>query len=73
MTDRHITRIYVRRYSDTGQIVAYVDWANGSRTEATLRTFDIGHNRQAVTFGTHMHALFASAKAAGLRLQRETW
>lgn len=67
------TRIYVRRYSDTGQTTAYVDWANGSRTESTLRILDIGHNRRAVTFGTHMHQLFTRAKAAGLRLERETW
>lgn len=73
MTDRTITRAYVRRYSDSGQVVAYVDWKNGSRTESTLRVLDIGHNRRAVTFGTHMHALFARAKAAGLTPQRETW
>lgn len=73
MTDRTIKRAYVRRYSDTGQIVAYVEWANGSRTESTLRRFDIGRGRIAVTFGTHMHQLFARAKAAGLTLQRETW
>lgn len=73
MTDRTITRAYVRRYSDNGQIVAYVEWANGARTESTLRVLDIGRNRRAVTFGSHMHALFARAKASGLRLQRETW
>ena len=29
---RTIKRIYVRRYRDNGQVTAYVDWSDGSRT-----------------------------------------
>lgn len=68
-----IKRIYVRRYRDNGQVAAYVEWADGSRTESTLAYLDAGHGRRVSTFGTWMHDVFARAKAAGLTLQRETW
>lgn len=68
-----IKRILVRRYSDTGQVTAYAEYADGSRTEASINRFDVGHGRVAITCGTHMHAIFARAKREGLRLQRETW
>lgn len=63
-----IKRIYVRRYRDNGDTVAYVDWSDDSRTEARLRWF--GTTRH---FGMHMHALVRSAKRAGLHLELETW
>lgn len=65
-------RIYVRRYSDSGQITAYAEHNKG-RTEGTVRlegTRRTGYHR---AFGPHMHALFAAAKRQGLRLERETW
>lgn len=63
-----ITRAYVRRYRDNGDTVAYVEWTDGSRTEARLRWFGLTRR-----FGDHMHALFQRAKRDGLRLERETW
>ena len=68
-----INRIYVRRYSDTGQITAYVEWSDGSRTEASPAMFARKRAHWVFTFGTHMHALFARAKREGLRIERETW
>lgn len=73
---KHPVRIYVRRYRDNGQVLAYVDWADGSRTEATAdKTRHWQSNRTWVTFefGMHMHALFARGKRLGLKLERETW
>lgn len=70
---RTIRRIYVRRYRDNGQTVAYVEWSDGSRTESTLATFCARRGRVFRSFGEHMHALFAAAKRQGLSLQRETW
>lgn len=68
-----IKRIYVRHYRDSGEVVAYVEWSTGSRTEATLQAFDIGRNRRAYTFGSHMHALMKQANRQGLKLEREVW
>ena len=69
-----ITRAYVRCYSDTGQTTAYVEWSDGSRTESTIRCREGLHGRpNDLTFGAHMHALFARAKREGVKLTRETW
>lgn len=68
-----IKRIYVRRYRDNGQRVAYCDWVNGGRTEGTLAYTDHHRGPRTPSFGRHMHALFARAKREGLTLQRETW
>ena len=68
-----IKRVYVRRYRDNGQLTAYVDWADGSRTEASPAMFARKRSCYVFTFGTHMHALFARAKREGLRMERETW
>jgi len=71
---RTITRAYVRHYSDNGQTSAYVDWSDGSRTEASLSRLDVGpHHGPRFTFGTHMHALFARAKREGVTPTRERW
>ena len=66
------TRIYVRTYSDTGQVTAYAEHDKG-RTEGGLHRSDSVHRRSLATFGAHMHALFAAAKRQGLTLQKETW
>lgn len=73
----HITRIYVRRYRDNGQVMAYCEWSDGSRTESTPHRCVLGHHYRSVairyTFGEHMHVLFQAGKRNGLRLERETW
>jgi hypothetical protein len=70
---KQITRAYVRRYSDSGQITAYIEWSDGSRTEGNLHYHDHPHRRLIPTFGAHMHALFAAANRQGVRLEREVW
>lgn len=72
---KQIKRIYVRRYRDNGQVTAYVDWSDGSRTEGTVDKVRQWRKPSFVAFdfGEHMHALFNRAKATGLKLQRETW
>lgn len=73
---KQIKRIYVRRYRDNGQATAYVDWADGSRTESSLSRLyyaPLGRGEYTFTFGQHMHALFNRAKREGLHTQFETW
>ncbi len=72
---RTITKAYVRTYSDSNHTVAYVEWSDGSRSEAVLRILDLGphYDRPRMTFGSHMHALFAAAKANGVKATRERW
>ena len=65
-------RVYVRRYSDTGQVTAYAEHNKG-RTEGSLHYPDSPHRICVPTFGTHMHALFAAAKRQGLRLEKDNW
>lgn len=67
-----IKRIYVRRYSDSGDIVAYCEWSDGSRTEGRLTYRELSH-RSGFTFGQHMHALFNRARREGLHMEREYW
>jgi hypothetical protein len=74
MSANTIKRIYIRRYRDNGQTMAYCDWADGSRTEATAQHYyEHPSYKFAPRFGVHMHQLFARAKREGLKLQRETW
>lgn len=70
-----ITRTYVRRYSDNGQITAYVEWSNGSRTESSLAVREScrHHESRLFLFSSHMHSLFARAKREGVTMTRETW
>jgi hypothetical protein len=65
-------RIYVRRYRDNGQVVAYCEHNKG-RTESAMRYEGTRRRGFLPAFGEHMHALFAAAKRQGLRLERETW
>lgn len=65
-------RIYVRTYSDTGQVVAYAEHDKG-RTEGACQYAGSRRRGYLPSFGAHMHALFAAAKRQGLRLERETW
>lgn len=68
-----IKRIYVRRYRDNGQVTAYAEWVDGSRTESTLGVRYAGMPSRTLTFGSHMHAIFNRAKREGLKIERETW
>jgi hypothetical protein len=62
-----IVRVYTRRYSDSGQCSAYVEWSDGTRTEGPARNY----NQMPV--GKHMIALFERAVRNGLKIERETW
>ncbi len=72
---KQIKRVYVRRYRDNEQVTAYVDWADGSRTEGNIRKLHDwrGYRYTEFDFGEHMHALFNRARREGLHLQLETW
>ena len=65
-------RIYVRRYRDNGQVVAYAEHDKG-RTEGGLSYSNHHRAPRTPSFGMHMHALFAAAKRQGLKIERETW
>ncbi len=65
-------RIYVRRYRDNGDVVAYAEHNKG-RTGGALHYEGTRRRGYLPAFGPHMHALFAAAKRQGLSLERETW
>lgn len=64
-----IKRIYTRVYGDTGQAKAYVEWADGSRTEGEAEDY---HGIM-LPVGTHLGALFDRALNDGLKLKHEVW
>jgi hypothetical protein len=64
-----IKRICTRVYNDTGQCMAYVEWADGSRTEG--HAFD--YHGVLIPQGTHIRALFDRAMREGLTVEREYW
>lgn len=66
------TRIYVRRYRDNGEVVAYAEHDQG-RTEGAAHYEGTRRRDYLPAFGQHMHALFAAARRQGLKLERETW
>jgi hypothetical protein len=59
-TNQQIKRAYVRHYSDSGQVTAYIEWANGSRTEGEPEN-------------GYMLALMARAQREGLNITKESW
>ena len=68
-----ITKAYTRRYSDTGQLKAYVEWQdhNGKsgRTEgAAIQKTKYHH---VMPIGTHMVALFDRAFREGITINHE--
>ncbi len=67
MTRKQIVRAYTRRYTDSGQCKAYVEWSDGSRTEGEARSYN------QMPIGPHMTALFERAVRDGLKIERETW
>lgn len=64
-----IKRVYTRRYRDNGQTMAYVEWADGSRTEGEA----IDYHGVLIPAGTHMGVLFDRALREGHQIGRETW
>jgi hypothetical protein len=68
-----IKAVSVTRYRDNGQTVACVEWADGTTTQGNLKRVDAGPRKGvALTFGSHLHALFARAKREGLRTRLKT-
>lgn len=61
-----ITKAYTRHYRDNGQLTAYIEWSDGSRTEGDAIM-------PRIAAGTHMRALFARAMADGLTIAHEVW
>jgi hypothetical protein len=70
MTIAKITDAYVRHYSDTNQMKAYVEWIDhkGSvgRTEGAAET-------DCTPRSTHMAVLFARATREGIETRLERW
>lgn len=64
-----ITAAYTRQYRDNGQLKAYVEWADGSRTEGEAELY---HGKR-VPKGDHMGALFDRAMRDGITIRHETW
>jgi hypothetical protein len=64
-----IVKAYTRHYRDNDARKAYVEWADGSRTEGEA---DLYHGLM-VPRGAHMGALFDRAIREGLPVTREVW
>ena len=60
MTKPHITKMYIREYTDNGQITCYIDWSDGSRTEGSEHS-------------EFMQALVVRGIRAGVPLDAEVW
>jgi len=57
---RTVTKAYIRHYSDNGQTKAYIEWADGARTEGERNNL-------------HMRELFKRTEREGITITRETW
>ncbi len=64
-----ISRVYTRHYRDNDALCAYIDWADGSRTEGSAKLY---HGVR-IPDGLHMGALFDRALREGLTVEHETW
>ncbi len=64
-----IEKVYTRYYRDNRQLTAYVEWADGSRTEGPAEMY----HGLAIPSGTHMGALFDRAIREGLTVERQIW
>jgi hypothetical protein len=70
MKHRHqIKRIFTRRYTDNRQTTAYVEWADGGRTEGPAADY----HGILIPTGAHMGLLFDRAIASGFTVEREIW
>ena len=77
-TIARITKAYVRRYRDNGQVKVYVEWVdtNGEsgRTEGNISGEpEFEGDSPPMRLGTHMRALLARAKREGVPLKKEVW
>lgn len=61
---KQITKAYVRTYSDSGQVTAYVEWVDRRGTSG--RT-------EGKPDGAHMRALMSRAEREGVKVERERW
>lgn len=66
ITMKAIKRAYTRLYSDSGQLTAYVEWADGSRTEGSAE-------EPLKPKGAQMAALFTRAQRDGIPVTHEKW
>mgnify|MGYP001617495258 FL=1 len=64
MTIRNITKVYIRRYSDSGQTTSYVEWVDHRGRPG--RTEGDDHN-------PHMRALIARANREFVPVEYENW
>jgi hypothetical protein len=64
-----IKRAYTRHYRDNGTRVAYVEWQDGSRTEAPA----VLYHGVPIPQGDHMGQLFDRAIREGLKIEHEVW
>lgn len=55
-----------RAYTDSGQLTAYIEWADGSRTEGSAE-------EPLKPKGAHMAALFTRAQRDGIPMTHEKW
>lgn len=63
-----ITRMYVRKYSDSGQRFVYVEWLDGRGKSG--RT---GCDAERASKNAHMQALIARGHREGVSMERQTW
>ena len=64
-----IKKIYTRHYRDNDQLMAYVEWSTGSRTEGAAEMY----HGVAIPSSAHMGALFDRGIREGLTVEREVW
>lgn len=64
-----IKRAYTIHYRDNDSLVAYVEWANGSRTEGEAEDY----HGVTVPSSEGMGALFDRAIREGLTIEHEVW
>ena len=69
MMQSRITRAYTRYYRDNGQLTAYVEWSDRSRTEGPAELY----HGVPVPTGEHMGALFDRALRNGITIEHEVW
>ncbi len=64
-----IKRVYTRVYTDNRSLRAYVEWADGGRTEGRA----VYYHGVLIPKSEHMGAIFDAALAAGHTIEREIW
>jgi hypothetical protein len=59
-----ITKVYIRKYSDSGQITAYVEWVDNK---------GISGRTEGKVDGIHMQELFKRARRELVPIEKEVW